>query len=146
VVNQSDAGHVSQAGDGSGRCWLSRFLAELKIAATLLRGLKIVFLAPTLSLVDQTTKALAKTFPKAKVRKDQLNDNLFDFKDDELPNISVMTPEHCLAMLCFNREIFTDVGVAAAIWNKIITFSHFYVFMISRLHVYCNLFQRIGQN
>lgn len=86
-------------------------LAELKIAATLLRGLKIVFLAPTLALVDQTTKALAKTFPKAKVRKDQLNDNLFDFKDDELPNISVMTPEHCLAMLCFNREIFTDLGL-----------------------------------
>lgn len=86
-------------------------LAELKIAATLLRNLKIVFLAPTLSLVDQTSKALAKNFPKAKVRKDQSNDNLFDFNDDELPNISVMTPEHCLAMLCFNRDIFTNVGL-----------------------------------
>ncbi len=85
-------------------------LAELKIATTLLSELKIIFLVPTRALVDQTTKALDETFPKARVSKDQLNNNLFDFKY-EISNISVMTPEHCLAMLCFNREIFTDVGL-----------------------------------
>ena len=35
-------------------------LAELKIAASLLRGEKVVFLAPTLALVDQTAKTLSK--------------------------------------------------------------------------------------
>jgi hypothetical protein len=86
-------------------------LAELKIAVTLLRRLKVIFLAPTLALVDQTTKALAKTFPKTEVRREQSEINLLDFDSNELPNISVMTPEHCLAILCFNRDVFTDVGL-----------------------------------
>lgn len=86
-------------------------LAELKIATTLLRGLKIIFLAPTLALVDQTTKALAKTFPNAEVRREQSEISLLDFSSDALPNISVMTPERCLAMLCFDRGIFADVGL-----------------------------------
>ena len=41
-------------------------LAELKIAAALLRGVKVVFLAPTLALVDQTARALARTMKSAR--------------------------------------------------------------------------------
>lgn len=37
-------------------------LAELKIATMLLLGKKVIFLAPTLALVDQTAKALRQTF------------------------------------------------------------------------------------
>ena len=37
-------------------------LAELKIAVALLLGQKVVFLAPTNALVDQTATALKKTF------------------------------------------------------------------------------------
>lgn len=86
-------------------------LAELKIAAALLRGVKVVFLAPTLALVDQTNRALAATFPKAKVQRERAEESLFDFEGEVLPAISVMTPERCLAMLSFDREIFTDVGL-----------------------------------
>lgn len=42
-------------------------LAELKITATLLLGKKVVFLAPTNALVDQTTRSLQRAFPSSKV-------------------------------------------------------------------------------
>jgi superfamily II DNA/RNA helicase len=86
-------------------------LAELKIAAALLRGVKVVFLAPTLALVDQTARALAATFPKAEVQRERAEEVLFDFDGEALPAISVMTPERCLAMLSFDNEIFNDVGL-----------------------------------
>lgn len=86
-------------------------LSEFKIATALLRNVKVVFLAPTLSLADQTTKALANTFPNAEVKQEALDELLFDFSDDSLPAISVMTPERCLAMLSFDPEIFSSVGL-----------------------------------
>ena len=86
-------------------------LAELKIAAALLRGVKVVFLAPTLALVDQTARALAETFPKAEVQRERAEELLFDFDGEALPAISVMTPERSLAMVSFDREIFADVGL-----------------------------------
>lgn len=63
-------------------------------------------LAPTLSLVDQTTRALANTFPNAEVHREILDELLFDLENDSLPAISVMTPERCLAMLSFNLTYF----------------------------------------
>jgi superfamily II DNA/RNA helicase len=86
-------------------------LAELKIAVALLKGVKVVFLAPTLALVDQTARALAVTFPNSEVLRERPEELLLDLKDDALPAISVMTPEGCLAMLSFNREIFSSVGL-----------------------------------
>ncbi|HBP1176241.1 DEAD/DEAH box helicase [Pseudomonas aeruginosa] len=86
-------------------------LSELKIATALLRNMKVVFLAPTLSLVDQTTRALANTFPNAEVHREILDELLFDLENDSLPAISVMTPERCLAMLSFNPDIFSSVGL-----------------------------------
>jgi replicative superfamily II helicase len=85
-------------------------LAELKIAATPLRGVKVVFLAPTLALVDQTARALATTFPAAEVQRERSDELLLDFDGEALPAISVMTPERCLAVLSFDRQIFADVG------------------------------------
>jgi superfamily II DNA/RNA helicase len=87
-------------------------LAELKIASTLLLGRKVIFLAPTLSLVDQTARALESTFPATKVEREEFSDLSFaDAWVEQLPSISVMTPERCLATLGFNRELFEDVGL-----------------------------------
>jgi superfamily II DNA/RNA helicase len=86
-------------------------IAELKIAATLLRGAKVIFLAPTLALVDQTARALTATFPKAEVQRERAEELLFDFDGEALPAISVMTPERCLAMLSFDREVFSHVAL-----------------------------------
>jgi hypothetical protein len=86
-------------------------VSELKIAAALLRGVKVIFLAPTLSLVDQTARALTASFPKAEVQRERAEELLFDFDGDALPAISVMTPERCLAILGFDQAIFADVGL-----------------------------------
>ncbi|MBO7804385.1 DEAD/DEAH box helicase [Burkholderia pseudomallei] len=84
-------------------------LAELKIATALLTGGKAVFLAPTLALVDQTASALKMTFPDSEVLRERTDELVLDVEGDTLPAISVMTPERCLAMLSFNREIFAGV-------------------------------------
>ena len=84
-------------------------IAELKIAATLLRGARVVFLAPTLALVEQTSNALRKTFPSATVEREQAS-QLFD-ADEALSEIAVMTPERCLTLLSFDRDVFKDVGL-----------------------------------
>lgn len=87
-------------------------LAELKIATALLRGEKVIFLAPTHALVDQTTRALQNTF------------NVLDFEilgdveDDStfsdvivLPEVIVTTPERCLMLLTTQPEAFADLGL-----------------------------------
>ena len=87
-------------------------LAELKIAAALLRGVKVIFLAPTLALVDQTATVLAKTFPRAQVQRERAEELVFSPTENEpLPSISVLTPERCLTMLSFTSNIFEDVGL-----------------------------------
>lgn len=86
-------------------------LSELKIATALLRGVKVVFLAPTLALVDQTARALAVTFPNAEVQRERAEELMFDQEDQVLPAISVMTPERCLSALSFDRDVFADVGL-----------------------------------
>lgn len=87
-------------------------LAELKIAAALLRGEKVIFLAPTHALVDQTTRALQSTF---KV----LDFEIFGDVEDEvtfndvvvLPEVVVTTPERCLVLLTTQPEAFADLGL-----------------------------------
>jgi superfamily II DNA/RNA helicase len=87
-------------------------LAELKIAAALLRGSKVIFLAPTLALVDQTATALAKTFPQNQIERERAEELLFTAAEVEpLPGISVFTPERCLSMLSFAPDVFVDVGL-----------------------------------
>lgn len=93
---------------GSGKSTLS----ELKILSNLCQGKDTVFLAPTLALVDQTARALQKTFPDARLSRERANDNPFDFDlNTRLPPMSVMTPERCLALMGFQPELFKDVGL-----------------------------------
>lgn len=87
-------------------------LSELKILSNLCQGKDTIFLAPTLALVDQTARALQKTFPDARLSRERVNDNPFDFDlGARLPPMSVMTPERCLALIGFQSEIFQNVGL-----------------------------------
>jgi hypothetical protein len=87
-------------------------LSELKILSNLCLGKDTIFLAPTLALVDQTARALQKTFPDARLSRERANDNPFDFDlGTRLPPMSVMTPERCLALIGFQPEILKDVGL-----------------------------------
>jgi hypothetical protein len=80
-------------------------LAELKIGVARLLGKKVIFLAPTLALVDQVTTDLRKTFPEAQTT---LADEL---EPEGLTNIAMMTPERCLTLLGFSPKAFEDVGL-----------------------------------
>ena len=86
-------------------------LAELKIAAALIAGQKVVFLAPTLALVDQTATALRKAFPGARVQRERTEESLSIADGEEMPELAVMTPERCLALLGFQPQTFEDVGL-----------------------------------
>jgi len=87
-------------------------LSELKIATALLRDEKVVFLAPTHALVEQTARSLQSTF------------KTFDFEifgdvTDEasldevvvLPEAIVTTPERCLMLLTTQPDAFKDLGL-----------------------------------
>ncbi len=86
-------------------------LSELKILATLSKQLDVVFLAPTLSLVDQTARVLDAAFPDAKVEREYASDDPFGFDAARLPPITVMTPERCLALMGFEPQLFQSVGL-----------------------------------
>lgn len=87
-------------------------VSVLKIAGTLARGKKVVFLAPTHALVEQLTEDLQKMFPKEEFGLEVSSD--FDsllLDDAQLQDIEVMTPERCLAMLSFSASSFQSVGL-----------------------------------
>jgi len=86
-------------------------LSELKILATLSKQLDVVFLAPTLSLVDQTARVLDAAFPDAEVEREYASDDPFGFEAVRLPPITVMTPERCLALMGFEPRLFESVGL-----------------------------------
>ena len=86
-------------------------LAELKIAAALLRQKSVVFLAPTLSLVDQTSQSLRKAFPKTDVQGERQQDQSTEFVQEKLSDLTVMTPERCLTTLSFNPTAFANLGL-----------------------------------
>jgi superfamily II DNA/RNA helicase len=80
-------------------------LAELKIGTARLAGKKVVFLAPTLALVNQVATDVRGTFPEAEAA---MSDEI---EPEDLKNISVMTPERCLTLLGFNPDVFKDIGL-----------------------------------
>lgn len=86
-------------------------LSELKILSTLSANNKVVFLAPTLALVDQTARALDSAFPNATVEREHASDDPFSFEADNLPAITVMTPERCLTLMGFEPTLFSKVGL-----------------------------------
>src|SRR5580693_9307362 len=85
-------------------------LAELKIATALLRGEKVVFLAPTHALVGQTTRALQKTFNRFEVIGDIDDEVTFD-DSYVLPGVTVTTPERCLMLMATQPDVFADLGL-----------------------------------
>lgn len=84
-------------------------LAELKINAALLAGGKVVFLAPTHALADQTSASLRKLFPTASVRGERSDEFGFLSVEDTLKEIVVMTPEACLTQMSIDSSVFEDV-------------------------------------
>jgi hypothetical protein len=87
-------------------------IAEFKIAATLAAGLQVLFLAPTNALVEQLLQDLAISVPADIFDMDDTYDaDLFTAVKGTLPDLSVMTPEKCLAVLNFNPEAFETIGL-----------------------------------
>src|SRR4051812_14266157 len=88
-------------------------LSELKIAAALARGAKVVFLVPTLALVDQLGDDLAEAFPStfANVEVSVDGDLTGLVAGPPLQSIEVMTPERCLALLSHAPNSMVDVGL-----------------------------------
>lgn len=85
-------------------------LAELKIAAALLGGAKVVVLAPTLALVDQTAFTLKNAFQGFSVFGD-LDEEVVFTDSIDFPEIIVTTPERCLMLQSLQPEGFADVGL-----------------------------------
>lgn len=87
-------------------------VSSLKIANTLSQGKKVIFLAPTHALVDQLTKDLQEMFPQEILGSSVSSDfDLLFQKNTVLPEVEVMTPERCLAMISFSPDSFKDVGL-----------------------------------
>ncbi|TMP87533.1 DEAD/DEAH box helicase [Pseudoalteromonas ruthenica] len=87
-------------------------ISSIKIASTLSQGKKVIFLAPTHALVEQLTFDLQEMFPQDILGSTVSSDfDLLFQVGAVLPEIEVMTPERCLAMLSFSPESFDDVGL-----------------------------------
>lgn len=87
-------------------------LSELKIAATVHRGRRVIFLAPTRALVWQTYQALRGAFPDVRVAESPVGESTYE-ETESAANaaILVMTPERCLTFLGIEPDAFTDVGL-----------------------------------
>jgi ATP-dependent RNA helicase HelY len=88
-------------------------VSELKIAATLAAGRKVIFLVPTLALVDQLRDDLARSFPDdlGSVAVSTDGDLSVLTSGPELGDIEVMTPERLLATLGFADADVSEVGL-----------------------------------
>jgi superfamily II helicase len=88
-------------------------LSELKIAATVSAGKKVIFLVPTLALVDQLRDDLAESFPEAltSIEVSADGDLTALINGPELKSIEVMTPERCLALLSFAETDMSELGL-----------------------------------
>ncbi|MFN5212914.1 DEAD/DEAH box helicase [Brevundimonas sp.] len=88
-------------------------LSELKIASTLSAGKKVIFLVPTLALVDQLRDDLAESFPESLIDSVVSADGDLTalIRGPELESIEVMTPERCLALLSFTDTDMSDLGL-----------------------------------
>lgn len=88
-------------------------LSELKIASTLSAGRQVIFLVPTLALVDQLRDDLGESFPKSLGNYDVSADgDLSAFiSGPKLGAIEVMTPERLLAVLSFADADIADLGL-----------------------------------
>jgi DEAD/DEAH box helicase len=88
-------------------------LSEFKIAATLASGREVLFLVPTLALVDQLSDDLAESFPSlgSEVGISTDGDLTALVSGLALRDIEVMTPEYCLALLSHSPDAIANVGL-----------------------------------
>ncbi len=85
-------------------------VTELRIAAELLRGRKVVYLAPTRALVDQVSQELSKRL--APIAESVVRGRfLEDFGENAAGRVFVHTPEQCLAYLSFEEDAHADIGL-----------------------------------
>jgi superfamily II DNA/RNA helicase len=84
-------------------------LAALKIAATLAADKTVLYLAPTHALVGQVERDLNERIVGL-ARAESIEDTL-DETVQSLPDLAVITPERCFALLNFAPELFTNVGL-----------------------------------
>lgn len=85
-------------------------LAALKIAATLAAGKSVLYLAPTHALVGQVEADLnERVVSLAKAESIDQADIVETV--DKLPDIAVVTPERCYALLTFAPQLFANVGL-----------------------------------
>ena len=85
-------------------------VTELRIATELLRGRKVVYLAPTRALVDQVSQELSERL--APIAESVVRGRfLEDFGEDAAGRVFVQTPEQCLAYLSFDADAHHDVGL-----------------------------------
>ena len=85
-------------------------LAELKIATALLRGERVIFLAPTHALVGQTQRSLKGTFQDYSILAD-VDEDVGIGDVVMLGEVTVMTPERCLMLLSVDPDAFKDLGL-----------------------------------
>lgn len=90
-------------------------LSELKAAAALANGGAVVYLAPTHALVNQVKASLRRTFPRIDVKDSLLAEDFYaeigESFEYSKPQIVVMTPERCLALLAADSLPFAGVGL-----------------------------------
>ena len=91
---------------GSGKTTLS----TLKIASTLCGGKTVVYLAPTHALVNQVEHDLNERLTNL-ARAKSVEESLLEEIGQHLPDIAVLTPERCFALLTFASELFENVGL-----------------------------------
>ena len=85
-------------------------LSGLKIAATLASGRSVLYLAPTHALVSQVEFDLNERLSELAVAQ-SLDELTLDETVERLPDIAVMTPEKCFALLTFAPHLFQNVGL-----------------------------------
>ncbi len=85
-------------------------LAELKIATALLRGERVIFLAPTHALVGQTQRSLKRTFGDYSIIA-EVDEDVGTGDVVVLGEVTVMTPERCLMLLSVDPDAFANVAL-----------------------------------
>ncbi|RZU65135.1 RAD3-like DEAD/DEAH box helicase [Microterricola gilva] len=85
-------------------------ISELKVATALLDGGDVLYLVPTLALMDQTARALRPVFPDFPIVAQRGEDPDPRAALDS-PKVLVMTPESCLATLGVRPEFVSELAL-----------------------------------
>jgi superfamily II DNA/RNA helicase len=85
-------------------------LATLKMVACLAGGRSVVYLAPTHALVSQFERSLTEDLPPS-TSATSVEETLDAEIEQRLPEVAVMTPERCFALLTYVPEAFQNVGL-----------------------------------